>query len=897
LFWQQSSRWSMQHARVVSKASFVLAVLGCAIAAIGLKFQVNADPHFTTLAAYERHQQAYDNAFGQRQEIMITVRGQESAAITAAVADLELALNESRPQFKQVLAFTDLTPWRALAVHNLTPEKLQQCEWLVQQRLALPQQMQQLEQHLTGLQHSTKYPSNVPIPAGGEPRWLLSELNAWLLENAKNADAEENASPAAESQLLQEIYANLEQYSRAPLFSADHREAYVYVELNSPNPAADATRLAWQQLTRTVSQQSDVHPQVQYQLTGELAHALPQHQARFMTLLKCAGLLVLGSGLCVGLGFVNGRQISVVLGCLFLVVGWWLGMITLTVGYLNSVTALAALVFLPVLLGSLVLLLARWNEYRQRGVPCDDALASSLTELGPTLSLSACLLNVALVSLRGSGYVPLIELGMVSAGGVLLGILAVAIPFPALLALATFHLPTANQSQVLDLGIWRSTPQRWPLFTLFTFALGVCALTAGMNRLQLNFLQPPAAAPFAYVLCNTAEQRETLRQQLLATESIATVDEWVPPPVETDPLKRRSIVKIGTLLEQLSASSSPALSVRLSKLGSQATNLLSDWREPPLPPELIGRLQQTFRRWERAVAQQQAENLNAEWVSLLPFLSPEAPRLSDLSPALVARSQGRNGEWLLRVTPREDFTSRAAWHRFVLDVERIAPTACGPAITHWHSGRRLQTAFFHAAVYTLLLVAMVQLFAQQSIAGMGLALAPMLSALIFVLGCAGWCDVAFTPLTCLALPGILAMGAWMGGCATSTVPRTNAVPLCLSLCSALILLSALPWLLAPHNELRDFGRLLTFGTLGSCAAALFLIPAFNRESQQWESTLPAPHFTMFEMAVPQINAAENSVAAEAAELRETNATLLRPHRRLIQPTRTKKVSVPPERAA
>ena len=401
-------------------------------------------------------------------------------------------------------------------------------------------------------------------------------------------------------------------------------------------------------------------------------------------------------------------------------------------------------------------------------------------------------------------------------------------------------------------------------------ALVCCVSLPGVSKARFDFFALNAkesSQVCAYVMCEGPVQHENLRQALTAAESVATVDSFAPQPASDDPLKRRAIVKIGTLLEQLSQPANAAIANRWASVEAEAGQTFAQLQRSNVPQELLTRWNLAYHHLETSIATTTDSTL-PQWLSLLPFLNPAAPQWNELSPELISRSVGRQGKTLLRVTPREPTSQRIALQRFVAEIERIAPSATGPAVNQWHVARTLQTAYLQAALYTLFTAAMMQLLTLHSIARACLSMAPSVLGLASMFALAGWCDVSLTATSCLAWPAVLALGTCHGVLLTRS-SMTNSLTLAITLSAGLTLLASVPLLLSPHAELSELGRLLMFGGVGSWSAAIFIVPVFLREQVSVTPvTVPTP--------VP-----EPSVLLSV----EATPVLVRPHRRLIQPTR------------
>ena len=848
LLWQQGTRLVVCHAGTVLAISISLALMAIVVAGTSLQFQANPRDPLTGHAEFERRWQAYCAEFGEQEDTVIVLSGKDSLALEQAVNRLENELKYPGRPFENVLAAADLSSLRAKAMHYLPLAHLQACEQLLQQRSHLLSNLAGFQGQLAALRNALGEQST---PAEQAAR--CTELNSWLEKFAREA----TASPLIDEEgLLRENQRAIAGFVHRPLVSLDQRQAYLYLklrgEINEFLPAAAAIA----SLRRLLADVQNDHPQIQISLTGQPIQA-HEEQVRWLSILvKAGGLTLLGTCLLLCVGFGVGRHSGAVAIALFTGLGWWLGYLTLTVGHVSVFHGMCVACVIPISLACAVYYLAHYLELRKRGKEVDAALAETACTLGPRMGLTCITAALGLLILRLTPSAPLAEFGMIAGGGILLGLLATIITLPATLHLFDIHAEGAIENHTLCIAPWSWPAQRFPLSMIGLATIGICCTLPGLGKLSFDFFSANNSSEQAtieramqvanghapecgYVLCNSPEQAEQLQQQLTTLAAVARVDQLSPSFPADDPQKRRVIVKMGTLLEQLSQQPS-SISTHLGSLETELERTFAALKRGDVPAELSGRLQPAYQQLLASAAPEaNQESMLPQWISLLPFLDPAAPQMQELPPEMVSRSVGKQGKVLLRVYPREDISQRVALHRFVTETEQLAPQITGQPLNRWYQGRRLQATCLQASLYSLLVVAMVGLVTLRSIGRTCWMLAPSILGLTLMFALAGECGLSLTAASWLAWPVVLMLGACHGQlfaaeCERFQSPHTlrNTFALAATLSTAVVLLGITPLLGAAHAELQSLGQLVAFGVAGCWGTSLFILPAWLRRLSQ-----------------------------------------------------------------
>jgi predicted RND superfamily exporter protein len=171
----------------------------------------------------------------------------------------------------------------------------------------------------------------------------------------------------------------------------------------------------------------------------------------------------------------------------------------------------------------------------------------------------------------------------------------------------------------------------------------------------------------------------------------------------------------------------------------------------------------------------------------------------------------------------------------------------------------MQTSYIHAAIYSLLAVAIVLMLDFRSVRVSLLAMMPMACGVVQMFGLLGWLEIPLNPANLIVLPLILGIGIDDGVHVMHDYLRTtgryrvgNSTATAIVLTTATTMVGFGSMMIAHHQGLRSLGQVLTLG-MGCCLlTSLLSLPAVlavmsaHRVSATQEPVRrepPAPHFS------------------------------------------------------
>jgi predicted RND superfamily exporter protein len=143
----------------------------------------------------------------------------------------------------------------------------------------------------------------------------------------------------------------------------------------------------------------------------------------------------------------------------------------------------------------------------------------------------------------------------------------------------------------------------------------------------------------------------------------------------------------------------------------------------------------------------------------------------------------------------------------------------------------MQESYIHAAVYSLLAVAIVLMLDFRNIVHSLLAMLPMGLGLVQLLGLLGWLDIPLNPANMIVLPLILGIGIDDGvHVVHDFLQQSDGYQISASTATGVFLTSATTMIgfgsmmIASHAGLRSLGQVLTLGVFCCLASSVLVLP-------------------------------------------------------------------------
>jgi hopanoid biosynthesis associated RND transporter like protein HpnN len=881
------TRCVLRHPALAVAAGIALAIAAVGLSATRMGFRTSRLDLLNPDSGYNRLWIEYLEEFGDNDDAVIVVEGSGAAAVVPALHELSDEVMRQDGYFRGVLSEIDLSRIRAKGLHFLAAEDLARLDGFLDQvgpiisgdwsSLNLDRLLEGLAaaramadrggqaplgpSHWNGSSPAMP-PPGVPLPPGVLPAMdeQVSRLAVSLC--AALAREGEYRSPWPTMHMTTTVP---ELAETGHLLANQGRLGFVLLLLAGSKDQFARDSEAIDELRRIIARVQARHPETRIGLTGlpvlendEMRTS--QSDMNVATALGLAGVVVLFFA-----GFGGLRHSFLALVVLLLGMAWSLGFATLAVGHLNilSVSFVVVLVGLGIDLG--IHVVARYLEVRRKIEDTESAIVETMRGIGPGLITGAVTTSAAFFAVAHSEFVGVAELGLIAGGGILLSLVGALLTLPAMMYLADSNRRGETMPSALELETW-SAPFRLPLRRFFpgSVLLATLVLTAvlaaGIPRVRFDHnllnLQPPDLESVQlehkllaetdqslWFALSVADNREELLARKARFEALGSVErtEEIASllPVD-DPIKHRLIGHIHARLESLPEypplipvamprHPAEALGVAVAMLPDDHPDAAAARRDAAtvarLSPQVCYRRLADFQ-------QRMAADLLQRLQAIQDSAHPDPPEQSDLPGGLVRRFVGKNQKYLLKVYGRGGIWDTAALERFVLEVKRVDPGTTGNPVQAYYASRQMQETYLHAAVYTLIAVAIIVFLDFRRIRYMLLAMLPLAVGLGQMLGLMGWLDIPFNPANMIALPMVLGIGIDYGVHIVHDflqqpvryrLSSSTALSVLLSTLTTIASFAAM--MIAHHQGLASLGRLMTIGVTCCLLTSLVMLPA------------------------------------------------------------------------
>jgi uncharacterized protein len=568
-----------------------------------------------------------------------------------------------------------------------------------------------------------------------------------------------------------------------------------YASMRPAKKAIDLVRSSAAQLQLTPDRDVSVH------LTGSLA----MEDEELVSTARGAGVAFLGAILAViVLLYLTLRSFALVAATLATLLFGLLvttAFASLAIGHLNLICMAFGVLYVGLGIDYALYLCMEYRELLGSNVPRRDAMPTAACHVGGYMLVCVATASAGFLAFVPTAFTAIAELGVITAFGMVAGVISTLTLLPALLR---FWRPKAEKAKlVLSNEDFISRALHWAgghgrtVLIAGTLALGAGVVlapqvtfdpdplnlrdsrwesVATFRRLQADPQIPTmtlsALAPNPQTAQAYARQAQALPLVLRAT----TLDDFVPQQ------QSEKLAIIGDLALVMgpqfeSAGDKPPIVARVDdresmaalikqlqlftqqQSGEVATNaavLLSELKRLQAHMEAGGiagseRLLQSLRETLLGT-------LPGQLASLSESLQARPIVLSDLPRPLRERWVGTNGTYRVEISPREVLNREDRMERFVNQVRTVVPEAVGPAVISLESGHAVVSAFRMAFLYSFIAITLLLLVLLRNVVDVLLALLPLAVALILTLAVMVIIGMPFNFANVIALPLILGVG-------------------------------------------------------------------------------------------------------------------------------------------
>jgi hopanoid biosynthesis associated RND transporter like protein HpnN len=213
-------------------------------------------------------------------------------------------------------------------------------------------------------------------------------------------------------------------------------------------------------------------------------------------------------------------------------------------------------------------------------------------------------------------------------------------------------------------------------------------------------------------------------------------------------------------------------------------------------------------------------------------IAVRAVTFEDLPQALRVRLESPTGAYLSQVLPEQDISRVENLKAFVEQVRAVEPSATGRPVIEWAVGNIVVDSFVQALALAVVGIALVLIAALRSLVDTLLVLTPLVLAAVFTVATAVLLDMPFNMANVLVLPLIFGLGVDNGIHVVERFRREGDVGhLMHSSTPRAVLLSTLTTvgafaalMLSPHRGTASIGSLLTIAVLFLLLFTVLVLP-------------------------------------------------------------------------
>jgi hypothetical protein len=557
---------------------------------------------------------------------------------------------------------------------------------------------------------------------------------------------------------------------------------------------------------------------------------------------------------------------------------WTIGFATLAIGHLNILSSAFLVTLIGLGIDFCIVWLGRHESLRRLGIDPVSAGRRTAGYVGPGMLTGALTTALAFLTTRATGFVGLMELGVIAGGGIMLALAASITLLPALLALSG-RLNSPADPRTLALAAARAEEPAFPRLARhprINLALGLAAAAllapyAPRFRVDYNLLKlqqedlpsvvwehrllerTGTSGWYAVALADSAEQALELKRKFRALDSVGEVielagvipadqevklpivatvardlrnlprPESVPVPVEPRP------APIAGLLAEMEGLRDPAnVSTRIvfGRLRTVARRLRLALEKLP-QAERATRLATFERRW--------LKDLVGQLHQLKGSALAEPVTVADLPTQLAPRYVSPGGKWLVQIFAKEPVWDREPLERFVNELKTVDPRVTGKPVATLFALTQMMDGYRTSALLALGIVALAVLLDFRHLGDALLALVPVVICFTAMFGCMALFGIDLNPANAIALPLLLGMSVDYGVHSVHEgrslgrsyrLTRRLAHTMLLSATTTIVGFASL-WT-APHWGLRSIGLVLILGLTACLVSVLWILPALQQ---------------------------------------------------------------------
>ncbi len=617
--------------------------------------------------------------------------------------------------------------------------------------------------------------------------------------------------------------------------------AYVISLLGKADESAKEPNRVIMETLAQIIDDADLPMSVDVKVTGQAALDFDEIADANNSIAIAGGASLIGLVLILAIGI---RSLRVILACYITVlVGltWTFAAGLLVVGHFNTISIVFMVMFIGLAVDFAIHLCLHIQELRAGGLDNKVSLTEAIKHSVRPLSLCAISSAIGFLSFYPTAYIGLGELGVVSALGMLMGLIATFVVIPLFFRLAGYptvrHKPNTemfhsfgnvlsnNKSLIVTVTVLLAGFMGYGA-SQFKFDFSTLVLKnpqsssmAGLQALQTEGL---GSSYQLYAIAKSAKQAEHWKSRLTQLDSVESIF------IASDFLPKR----LNERKQQLSESINQNL-----QFGNQPDDTLQPLSWAEFRHRAVSDLGLYAERLPRSiddslVSQHLLANIPRLFEMFANQPAQDIVTAEDLPIAISKRYISDEGAWLVTVVPSGDMTKVSQLNQFISDVRKVAPHATGRAVAEKEVGVIVVEAFQAAIMMSVFAIALILIWTVEKKRDVVLIFIPLILSSLTTLGVMHWMNLSLNMANIIVIPLIFGLGVDNG---IHIVKRFRAVRTIdaffktstpkASLISCLTTLATFGALIvAQHQGMHSIGVVLTVALSSILLFSLVLLP-------------------------------------------------------------------------
>ncbi|MEQ1739942.1 MAG: MMPL family transporter [Methyloglobulus sp.] len=549
------------------------------------------------------------------------------------------------------------------------------------------------------------------------------------------------------------------------------------------------------------------------------------------------------------------------------------GFAAITVGHLNVISIAFATLYIGLGVDYAVHICLYYRERRVRGYTNDQAIHHSMKGVGSSLFLCALTTALGFLSFIPTAYAGVSELGIISGGGIFIGLIISVTVLPALFCVLPVNSPKPIHSAFAPKFLVTFPFRYSTAIRIVSILLGIGAcvvltkLSFDSNPVNLRdpnsesvssfkeLLKSKNDSPFALItLANNPDEAKTIAAkmgQLPTVHETITLADFVAKDQDE---KLTTIEDLNLILGNQLENFGKTLPVNsnqkaaLVKFNEELKKAIAE-NSPNAPQATLQQLQQrieAFIKQADSSANPPASysQIESNILGLLPYtldrlktsLTATDFGIDDIPDYIRSHWLSANGLYKILITPKKDLNDPENQKEFIADAQKVDNKVSGLPVANQASGDAVVKAFIQAfgsafVAIVLVLLVIYRSFKQTALVIMPLILAALLTGATNVL-----LNNPFNFANIIALPLLLGLGIDSSilimhrlhfnlqeneNLLQSSTTRGIIFSSITTLCS----FSSLSF--TSHQGMSSMGLLLSIGLFFTVVCSLIVLPAFS----------------------------------------------------------------------